>query len=285
MKRFPAGTPVSQMDEASDVRVRACVMASWERLLDDRESADVTFTCANGAEVRAHSLILSQASDVFKRMLAAPMVEGRTRTIQVDAFSETELRFILRLVYTGQVDESDWAGEDVGSTGVGEAGKHNRSGSVPQEPALTREESMILEASGVPIEIEPELMASPPTLHGFGRRRLATRQVADGKGYPPLKLVLSAASFGKRYELCGFQAWMVDRIKPRVSEMTFEEILRFAIREDFGPLRLHCVRFAEGSPTIRLKYDRKSYAPEVLFELQATWNAPSEPRGQKRKSF
>lgn len=269
------------MDEASDVKVRACIVSSWERLLDDRDSADVTFVCANGAEVLAHSLILSQASDVFKRMLAAPMVEGRTRAIQVEAYTETELRFILRLVYTGQVDEADWAGEDGGNAGAAETGRP-----VPRDPALSPEESMILEASGAPLSPEEtELFGSPPTLHGFGRRRIVSRQAAEGKGHPPLKLVLSAASFGKRYELRGFQAWMVDRIKPRVSELTFEEVLRFAIREDFGPLRLHCVRFAESSPSVRIKYDRKSFAPEVLFELQATWNAPSEARGHKRKSF
>lgn len=277
MKRFPACASVGQTDEVSDVKVRACVISNWERLLDDRESADVTFICANGAAVLAHSLILSQASDVFRRMLATPMVEGCTRTIQVHAFTETELRFILRLMYTGQVDETDWASENGGGTGAAESGRP-----MPRDLGLTQEESMILEASGGPIDpSESEVLSSPPPL--IARRRI--RPMAEGKGHPPLKLVLSAASFGKRYELRGFRAWMVDRIKPRVSELKFEEILRFAIREDFGPLRLHCVRFAESSSSIRLKYDRKSFAPEVMFELQAAWNAPSELRGHKRKSF
>lgn len=113
----------------------------------------------------------------------------------------------------------------------------------------------------------------------------ALGEEAFGRGHPPLRLVLAAASLGKKYQVRGLAPWMVDRIKPRVTKVTFEEVLRFAIREDFGPLRVHCVRFAETSPEVRLMFDRRGYAEEVLFELQGVWAAPAEARGHKRKSF
>ena len=50
---------------------------------------------------------------------------------------------------------------------------------------------------------------------------------------------------------------------------------------DDGPLRMHCLRFAEGSAEVRRLYkEQRLSAPEVHFELATLW---PQPHAEKRR--
>eukprot|EP00973_Karenia_brevis_P046099 6385676-Karenia_brevis.AAC.1 len=85
-----------------NVPVQSGVLHMWERMFDDEDSKDVNLIGSDGAPVRVHSCVLSNTSDVFKCMLQSPMKEGKSKDIKLDSFSATQLRFITRLLYTGQ---------------------------------------------------------------------------------------------------------------------------------------------------------------------------------------
>jgi len=61
--------------------------------------------------VLAHSSVLSAFSDVFKAMLASGMRESQQKVIELQSVSCAELRFLLRLLYTMQVDEANWSND------------------------------------------------------------------------------------------------------------------------------------------------------------------------------
>merc|ERR1712061_397086 len=47
-------------------------------------------------------------SEPLKRMLTSGMIESQTRQIQMSSFTTSQVRFTLRLAYTGRVDPHDW---------------------------------------------------------------------------------------------------------------------------------------------------------------------------------
>jgi len=89
------------------VTIGSAVVDMYERLFHNEESKDVQIVAQDG-EVRAHSLVLSELAEPFRKMLEHPMKEGRTKVIKLEAYSVSQLRFFLRLAYTGLVDASDW---------------------------------------------------------------------------------------------------------------------------------------------------------------------------------
>lgn len=193
--------------DASRTFVRVEVLNLWEQMLQDEDSMDVKLIGVDGAVVMAHRAVLSQASEVFRRMLSSSMLEGQKQEIKVMDFSSDQLNFILGLIYTGQVDST-----------------------------------------------------------------------------PSIDLLISTTTFFKRFLVQGFLPWMVDSLKQHVTEETFGQILQFAIKEDIGPLRWFCVKFADDAPEVQRRFQKEDYAPEVIFELQAIWPAPvPRKRGSKRK--
>eukprot|EP00933_Yihiella_yeosuensis_P028118 TRINITY_DN21920_c0_g1_i1.p1 TRINITY_DN21920_c0_g1~~TRINITY_DN21920_c0_g1_i1.p1 ORF type:complete len:324 (+),score=42.37 TRINITY_DN21920_c0_g1_i1:108-974(+) len=100
-----------------------------------------------------------------------------------------------------------------------------------------------------------------------------------------LELVLAATSFFKKYMIGSFLTWMVACLKDSLDVGNFQEILRFAISEDIAPVRWSCVKYAEQTSEIKSNYERKVYAPEVQWELQALWPEPVQEKSKKRKTF
>lgn len=78
-----------------------------ERLFEDNVGKDVRLVASDGEE-RAHSLVLAATSAAFQAMFASELAEGRTKTVELPDRTQVELRFWLRLLYTGQVEEQDW---------------------------------------------------------------------------------------------------------------------------------------------------------------------------------
>jgi len=83
----------------------------YERLLEDEETKDVEIEFCDGS-LFAHSLILSVNSDSIRGILrqginSAPADKKR---LSWREYSVEVGRFLLRLLYTGTVNESDWEG-------------------------------------------------------------------------------------------------------------------------------------------------------------------------------
>jgi hypothetical protein len=84
------------------------VWETWQAVLQDTESADLTIRAPGGAEVRAHSHVLRGASQVLAVMLSTETTGGQAgreavnRVIEItDRIDEAGLRCFLTLVYTG----------------------------------------------------------------------------------------------------------------------------------------------------------------------------------------
>jgi len=91
----------------------------YERLLDDDELKDVNIEFSDGA-LRAHACVLSAASEAVKGILR----NGTARESRALTWKEHDLkvgRFFLRLLYTGCVEERDWA-EPVSAAVAGDSG-------------------------------------------------------------------------------------------------------------------------------------------------------------------
>lgn len=89
--------------------VRTHYLNFGEALYSDHEGKDVQLQARDGT-VAAHSAVLRAVSRPFQRMLGGEMTEGRSKTVDLPDITKAELMFFLRLLYTGQVDESDWGG-------------------------------------------------------------------------------------------------------------------------------------------------------------------------------
>lgn len=80
-----------------------------EALFFDEDGKDVRLHARDGVLV-AHSAVLRAVSKPFRQMLAGEMSEGRSKTVDLPDMTRAELMFFFRLLYTGQVNESDWNG-------------------------------------------------------------------------------------------------------------------------------------------------------------------------------
>lgn len=227
------------MEMHQDGRPSCCVspvvVALWERLFEDEQSKDVELVAGNGRAVRCHALILSNSSRVFKQMLSTPMKEGRERRIELECSTPGQLLFLLRFLYTGQIEPEDWLSEC-------------------EEMDKKRHQSNA-----------------------------------------PLLWLLWACSFAKKYQVDDMLEMMIDLIKERLDADCFELVLQFAICNDIGPIRVHCVIYAKseddemvkkqifGKGYIRRKFDDGQLAPEVCFELLSIW--PSKFQDVKKRLF
>lgn len=101
------------------IAISEAVVDTWEAVLNDVESADVTIACAEGGEIRAHAVVLRCASKVLRAMFSSSFREGTTKRIEVTADAHS-VRLLLELVYTGTSGPlSDEGGSRAESTDVG----------------------------------------------------------------------------------------------------------------------------------------------------------------------
>jgi len=91
------------------VLVNANTADIWAAALDDTEHSDVELRIGQDI-VKAHAVVLCNASPVLKAMLSAPMLEARSRIIPVPDVSIEALRYLLALIYTGS-----WEGQEPSS--------------------------------------------------------------------------------------------------------------------------------------------------------------------------
>jgi speckle-type POZ protein len=74
-------------------------------LFNDEDTADVTIITASNERIRAHKLILSIRSVVFKKMLHHSMTESNTNEIHIIDFDGAIIRLFLRFLYHDHLSE------------------------------------------------------------------------------------------------------------------------------------------------------------------------------------
>lgn len=88
---------------------------------------------------------------------------------------------------------------------------------------------------------------------------------------PPIDILLAAAALAKKYQVDWLLAVLVDVLKRRITEQSFERILAASMRLDLAPVRLCTLDFAKANAVVRSRYDASDFLPEVMFELQAVF--------------
>jgi hypothetical protein len=204
------------------------------------------------------------------------MKEARTKEIEILEVTAAQMNFTLRLAYTGRVDPADWAGmaseQEASSPEFGKA-----LSSLPcfsPFPKGAGKGEPIQRSSPYPSPFLSEASSS-------SSRDATIKQI-------PLELLFGCASLAKKYEIPGFISMMLAKIKPRLKVDNFDKIMQFAVTADLSPLKLFCIKFAEGETAIKTMFESKQLSPEVEFELQALWKAPSDNallHGQKAEFY
>lgn len=215
----------------------------WESLFADEEGKDVELMCIDGS-VRSHSLLLKQMSEPLKAMLTVDMKEKRSNCIQMPNYNMRTVKFILRFLYTGQVDDTDFQGAVE-----------------PVRAAPSIEECI------------EEGLAYGDVDFDFDNLR--------NEAAIPLDVMLSAASFAQQYQMISFQSFMLEQLKSKLSSRTFETVLGHAIQSDMTPLKLACLKYAEANRLIRKKFQEQMFSAPVQFELLALW--PEPPKKKTRR--
>jgi len=290
------------------VQVRREVVELWERVLE-KSPNDIELLCKDGI-VEAHLVVLSAISDAFFAMLSHPMSEKNTKVINMREYTCTEIRFFLRLIYTGQVDPEEWdIGQDEDEMKVAEKLEELANGGAHSPSSSRRSvDSRDMCSTSTPVPRDRHLHAHRHPHHPPHHPHHTTLSVEDppppmkadidpdgpireevetietdstSRGEMPMSLLLPAMSLCRKYEIC-YEEWLYDKIKQGCSCHTFAKIAEFAIREDITALRLWLLKFAVESPSIRILFEAEFLPPRVLYELRAAF--PSVRKSRKRQS-
>lgn len=76
----------------------------WERILADKEHADIIFELKGGIQIKAHSTVMFVASPVLRAMCGHSAMRESSRIIRVED-SEVAMLAFLRIVYTGYLED------------------------------------------------------------------------------------------------------------------------------------------------------------------------------------
>jgi len=295
--------------------IRLEVVDIWEQFYRDEDSKDVELRCRDGS-AWAHSVFLERLSEPLRCMLRSGMQESRTRKIDLPDFTSVELRFTLRLCYTGHMDAVDWEElemldleedkQDDASFGCSRNGDVDAEGRPMCPPtaqtALTNRTEIAAPAASssstahstsavevegplpyiqegmVPSRNSPFVSRPPPTCNLVPPGVALCAAPNKPVMTPPIGLLFGCASFAKKYEVPGFLNMMIEKIKPRLAVDNFDDMMKFAVAIDVLPLRVHCAKYAEGSDQVRQMLMGGKLSAEVEFELQGLLGFPTPPR-------
>ena len=86
-----------------------CASETFRKLIDDKDFIDVTLACDDGKSVKAHKIVLSSASSMFKTILTEN--PHQHPLIYLKGIRHKELRQLMSFIYLGEVEvaESDLA--------------------------------------------------------------------------------------------------------------------------------------------------------------------------------
>lgn len=245
--------------------VREGLLTQWDLIYQDQSVKDVEVVLKDGVTVLADSLVLKVASPVFRAMLTHELQEKREMRCVIDDFSAAEFRFFLRLLYTGRMNPAEWPEEQT---------EDLTSGSPVSQPPATAHPVLPFDCRqgdpdvGLSARAWGNLMAAQSSEDGSrGHARRFVRK-------PPVELLLACAALAKRYQVDWLLHVVVDVVKRRITESSFESILLAAMAHDIAPVRLGALEFARRSQEIRWRYDTGEFPHEIIFELQAAFPVP-----------
>lgn len=241
------------------VAVRDGLLNQWEQIYQDESVKDVEVVLKDGIAVKADSIVLKVSSPVFRAMLSHDMQEKREMKFVIDDYTSCEFRFFLRLLYTGRMDPSDWPVDEQ----VEEPHGTGSTGSPVSQPPATAHPVLPFECR--------QNVGWRGYVHGQAACWSHGRQMSR---LPPVELLLAAAALSKRYQVDWLLHVLVDVVKRRLTEASFEGILRAAMLHDIAPVRLGALEFARRSQEVRWRYDSGEYPTEIMFELQAAFPVP-----------
>jgi len=245
---FGDSGPPSSPSESGYTRIRDGVLQQWTRLYEDHTLKDVEITLCDGEIVMADSLMLKSSSPVFRAMLTHDMRERQTMSLQIDECPARHFRFFMRLLYTGQMNPSDWLADAAERQGP-HTGLQNSQTTLDSP-------------------LHHSIFAS----QGFkGASKGKGKSWQNSHQMPPLDFLLTAAMLAKKYQVEWLLAVLVDVVKQRLTEQSFERILTAAIQIDLSPVRLCALEFAKSSTSIRSRYNSGSFPSELMFEMQAVF--------------
>lgn len=101
--------PPSEAQIPSANSVMHTIMDSLNEKLFEADDKDVTIRCSDG-DISAHKCVLSAVSEVFAATLKHNMREKADNVILVEDVAKADMKIFLRLVYTGNVNPTDWDG-------------------------------------------------------------------------------------------------------------------------------------------------------------------------------
>lgn len=280
--------------------VRKGIVDQWEQLHNDQNLKDVEVMLSDGAVIMADSLVLKVASPIFRQQLeeahklpdaelnlegdllktqecdekapvtvqesTSPPCDGCLR-VRVNS-TAAEFRFFLRLLYTGRMDPTEWPVEEP-------CFEHEQlpmlPGSLVSQPPATSEPVLPLDGrhhlSGP--------MPGPPLVHPLEGFMQTGSMKGKGKGTlrraPSITLLLAAAALARTYQVHWLLHVLIEVMKERITEVSFDSILCGAVAYDITPLRLAALDFAQRSCEVWRRYRLREYSPEVLFELQSLY--------------
>lgn len=110
-----------------------------------------------------------------------------------------------------------------------------------------------------------------PKAAAWGHSFCSPQPQAPRPPLPPLDLLLTAAALAKKYQVEWLLSVLVDVLKKRVSDDSFECILMAAMRMDLSPVRLCALEFAKTSSVLRSRYEAGDFSPDIIFEMQAVF--------------
>lgn len=286
-------------------------MEQWEQIYQDQTVKDVEVVLKEDVKVLADSLVLKVASPVFRAMLTHEMQERTTSTINLLEYTAPEFRFFLRLLYTGKMDPADCV---EGANGDSHDDRGAALPTVPPSPssAFHTPEACPQSYAGMGRESKGyggKGKGGPRGSQAVGSSAAAAAEgkgnsvVGEGKGsgkgpwaspplqrvpqqpigrVPPIQMLLAASGLSKKYQIGWLLQVLVDVVKHRLTETTFEEILAGGLKHDIAPVRLSSLEFAKTNFGVRRRYNAGQFAPELMFELQAVFPVPSVPVGEGR---
>lgn len=271
-----------------------------EELHNDDSEKNVELVASDGS-VRAHSCLLAACAEPLRKMLSSSMVESRSKRVQMPDFKVAELKFIMRLLFTGAMDPSEWPPTqlDISVVATDRQGKNvvdfKMRSTQPYGKLMSRWcEHHNLQLSDATFYVNGHKLDPAQTpastglmqcdIHAFpaaevGAEEMQPPEQDDSQPmYPPLELLFAAASFAKRYNMEAFLSIIIEHLKARVSFKEFEAITVLAVEMDLAPVRLACLLYARESKKIAELFKQRAFKPEVLFELQAIWSAIPEKK-------
>lgn len=217
--------------------------------------------------------VSSRPTPTKKAVTEAVSCGCRRLRLGVPGFSSVEFRFFLRLLYTGKMEPSDWPTEEVPT-------EYEQLPTLPgslvcqppatTEPVLPFDGRHSFSAAPVPVPV-PTPGLRPGAIFDS---KVVSPRATPSTSYirsPPAKLLMAAAAISKKYQVQWLLHILVDVIRQRITEVSFDSILGAAVFHDIAPVRLAALEFAQKSATVWRHYVAGDYAPEVLFELKAVF--------------